>query len=174
MSGPPKPQNVPADVDEARAFAAALAERTDATIARAATTFTEDERNQRVNGEWSTVESFRHLVLVADLWLSKAVKGEADPFHPIALPPSFVAPKMPGTSIDPDAKPTFDEACEVLRSRIATLQEYIGSVRRTTWRDPSRTTRRQSPGCLGVLFDEFMAHDSFINRDLDIIEKERA
>ena len=174
MSGPPKPQNVPTDVDEARAFAAALAERTDATITRAGTTFTEEERNRRVNEEWSTVESLRHLVLVADRWLSKAIEGEADPFHPIALPPSFVGPTMPGTSIDPDAKPTFDEACEVLRSRIATLQEYIGSLTPEELARPVANHAETVAGCLGVLFDEFLAHDSFINRDLDIIEKERA
>ena len=178
MSGPPpgpppKPQNVPADPAEARASATALAERVEATIARASS-FTEDDRNRRVDGEWSTVESLRHLVLVADLWLSKMLRGEDDPFHPIALPPTFMPPKLPGSSIDPDARPSFDEACDVLRGRVAAVVEYCDAVGREELDRLHASHAGTGAGCLGVLFTEFKAHDSFMNRDLDAIEAARS
>src|SRR5262245_49064053 len=100
---PPPPPVVPVpDVDAARKSAAAARSRFEATIARASS-FSEDELQQRVDDEWSTVESLRHIVLIVDIWLSKAIRGEQDPFHPMALPPSFMPPKLfPDSSIDPD------------------------------------------------------------------------
>ena len=96
------------DVGAARASTDQARGRLEATILRASS-FTEDERQQRVDDEWSVIESLRHLVLVIDLWLTKAVLGEHDPFHPIALPPTFMPPKLfPESSIDPDARPSFD------------------------------------------------------------------
>lgn len=174
MSGPPpgpppKPRNVPADVDQARTFASELVERAEATMARAST-FSEEDRNQRVNDEWSTVESLRHLVLVADLWMSKAVKQEPDPFHAIALPPHFMPANVVSPSIDPNAAPTFAEACDVLRVRLATILEGVDALTADDLARPVQSHAENVAGCLGVLFDEFMFHDSFINRDLDILE----
>lgn len=72
MSGsPPPPELAPIPhVDIARAAAAEAEARIEATIRRAST-FTEDELQRRIDDEWSTVESLRHLVLVIDLWLSQ-------------------------------------------------------------------------------------------------------
>jgi len=39
--------------------------------------------------------------------LSKIIRGEQDPFHPSALPPSFMPPTFPGSSIDPDRRGKF-------------------------------------------------------------------
>src|SRR5262245_36372517 len=61
---PPPPPVVPVpDVDAARASAAAARSLLEATIARASA-LSEDQRQQRVDGEWSTVESLRHVVLL--------------------------------------------------------------------------------------------------------------
>jgi hypothetical protein len=151
----------------AQESAATARDRLEATIVRASA-FTEDERQQRVDDEWSTVESLRHLALVLDLWLSRTILGDPDPFHPIALPPSFMPPKLfPGSSIDPDARPSFDEACAVVRDRMAALARYVGAL------TPDELTRRIEGhagtvgGALSVVFNELAAHDRFMNRDLD-------
>ena len=113
MAGPlpPPPPVVPVpDVATARALFAEAQVRLDTTIRRLGL-FTEDERHGRVDDEWSAVESLRHLVLIIDLWLSKAIIGEHDPFDPIALPPTFMPPKLfPDSSIDPDAQPTYEDS----------------------------------------------------------------
>ena len=174
MSGPPpppRPQPVP-DVDAARESVTAVTGRLDATMLRA-TSFTQDERHQRVDDEWSTVESLRHLVLVVDLWLSRNIQGEQDPFHSIGLPPSFMPPKLPGSSIDPDARPTFEQACEVLRGRLAELRGYVDKLTQEELDRPIEAHAGTVAGALGVIFDELNAHDRFINRDLESIENSR-
>jgi len=137
--------------------------------------FTEDERQQRVNDEWSAVESLRHLVLVVDLWLSKVILGEPDPFDPIALPPTFMPPKLfPGSSIDPDAHPSFEDASDVLRGRMIRLHHYVDAL---TPDELARSVEAHAGtvgGALDVLFNELHAHDRFINRDLDHLEAARS
>jgi hypothetical protein len=170
---PPPPPVVPvASVDEARATASQATGAVEATLQRAAS-FSGEEQAHGVNGEWSTIESFRHLVLVVDLWLSKTILGDADPFDPMALPPTFMPPKLPGTSIDPDADPTFDEASEVLRGRLAAVRSYVETL---TDEELGRAVPAHAStvgGALSVLFGELQAHDRFVNRDLDAIEASR-
>lgn len=169
MSGPPPPQRVPADVDEAHHHAADVRERLEATITRASS-FTKDERNRRVNDEWSTVESLRHIVFVVDVWLGRAIKGEADPFHPIGLPPHFVPRVLPGSSIDAAASPTFEEARGVLRDRLAMLDAYVETLGVDELAREIGTHAETVAGGLGVIFDELTFHNHFVNRDLDVIE----
>lgn len=155
------------DVASAQSAMAEAQASIEATVRRAST-FTEDERHRRVGGEWSTVESLRHLVLVLDLWLSRAILGEPDPFHPMALPPSFMPPKLfPDSSIDPDARPTFDEAGEVLRGRLAALHDYVAALSPDELARPIKAHAGTVGGALGVIFHELAAHGGFINRDLD-------
>jgi hypothetical protein len=160
-------------VAAARDAAASATNELETTMLRAAS-LPDDDRHRRVNDEWSTVESLRHLVLLIDLWVSKAILGHGDPFHPIGLPPSFMPPKLPGSSIDPEARPAFDEACQVLRKRIADLRAFVDTLTPEEL-DRSITAHAGSvAGALGVLFDELNAHNRFINRDLDLIESSRS
>ncbi len=78
---------------------------------------TEEQRNQRVDDEWSVVETIRHLIFAFDAWIKRALLGENDPFDPIALAPTFLPPTAPGMSCDPDAKPSFEEALAVWKDR---------------------------------------------------------
>ena len=171
--GPPPPVVPVAGVDDARSTAERVVAGIEATIERAATSFSEQERQHGVNDEWSTVESLRHIVLLVDVWLSRAIVGEEDPFHAIALPPSFMPPKLPGSSIDPEARPTFDEACEVVRGRLERVRRYVADLTPADLDRPVANHARTVAGALGVLFKEFEAHTSFMNRDLDVIEAGR-
>ena len=166
LSPPPAPKLVPANADAARALAAEAIARAEATMQRAST-FAEADLQRGVDDEWSTVQSLRHLVLIVDVWLSRTILGEDDPFHPMALPPHFMPAKMPGTSIDPDAVPTFAEACAVVRGRLDALRAYTDALDDDALNVPVNNHAKTVGGALGVLFDEFAAHDYFINRDLD-------
>jgi hypothetical protein len=172
MSGPPPPQRVPADTDGARALVADVTELLERTIARAAS-FSEQERHQRVDDEWSTVESIRHIVFVIDIWLGRLINGEEDPFHPIGLPPHFAPRVLPGSSIDADADPSFDEACDVLSGRLSTLRTFVDGLDQADLERPNSTHAQTLAGALGVIFDELTFHDGFMNRDLDAIEASR-
>jgi hypothetical protein len=167
---PPPPPVIPVpDASAARESAAAARTRLEATIALASS-FSEDQLQRRVDDEWSMVESLRHIVLLIDLWLSRAIRGEQDPFHPMALPPSFMPPKLfPESSIDPDARPSFAEACEVVRGRIARVDEYVDTLTPGELDRPIEAHAGTVGGALGVLFDELAAHDRFMNRDLELL-----
>ena len=43
--------------------------------------------HQRVGGEWSTVETLRHLVFVHDSWFRRCCLGSTEPFTAIGLAP---------------------------------------------------------------------------------------
>jgi hypothetical protein len=170
---PPPPPVVPVErADEARTIGGAVTDALEATMARAAT-FSGEEQRRSVDGEWCVIDSFRHVILVVDLWLSKTIHGEADPFDPMALPPSFMPPKLPGTSIDPEARPTFDEACAVLRDRLQRVRAAIAEVSDDELGRPVANHAKTVGGAWSVLFGELRAHDRFVNRDLDVIETSR-
>jgi hypothetical protein len=105
--------------------------------------------------EFSWSESFRHLVFVADAWISKNALGIED-WHPIGVPPSFwPAPE----GIDVDAAPTWAEVVDAREGRMAFVRSHLGTV---------------DLGCLRVVLDEEWAHNSFANRDLDqLLRSER-
>ena len=62
----------PADPEGARAAWAALQQTWAATIARA-DRLTDAQRHERVDGEWSFVETLRHLLFAMDKWFTAPV-----------------------------------------------------------------------------------------------------
>ena len=42
--------------------------------------------HESVDGERSFIETLRHLVLVTDGWIRRAILGDPSPFHPLGLP----------------------------------------------------------------------------------------
>ena len=44
--------------------------------------------NQNVDGEWSFVQTLRHLLFVSDSWVSRGMLGVRVPHHPLGLPPT--------------------------------------------------------------------------------------
>lgn len=139
---------------------------------------TEEQRHERVDGEWSVVETIRHLIFVIDGWISRTVLGESDPFHPIGLPPSFIPADAPGTSIDPAAQPSFDEALEVWRGRMDVLRRVIEGL---TPEELERHVETAGPGYppaglktqvigpLWTVFSDGWSHNLFMNRDMDTL-----
>jgi DinB superfamily len=165
---PPPPIQPVAGVDEAREGVASATAGLEATMQRAAALADED-RHRQVNDEWSTVESLRHVVFVVDLWLSKVVLGEPDPFDPMGLPPTFMPARFPDSSIDPEARPSFDEVCQVLAGRLARLSTYVDGLTPEELDRPIKAHAGTVAGALSVIFTELKAHTRFINRDLDLI-----
>jgi hypothetical protein len=44
-----------------------------------ARTFTADQLHERVDGEWSFIETLRHLVFATDAWVCRALLGDPEP-----------------------------------------------------------------------------------------------
>ena len=45
-----------------------------------------DLLHESVDGEWSFIQTLRHLVLVTDGWIRRALLGDPSPWHPLGLP----------------------------------------------------------------------------------------
>jgi hypothetical protein len=133
--------------------------------------------HEQVDGEWSFVQTHRHLVLATDCWLRRMVKGIASPYHPWGLGGSWLTnPRRWG--IDPDADPSIDQVLKVRRQRMDEVSEVIGTANAE---DLQRNcVPPDTPGhprkdhtvlhCLHVILKEEWQHHRYAIRDLEILE----
>src|SRR5678815_2867252 len=96
------------------------------TVARARK-LPEPVLHEQVDGEWSFVQTQRHLVLVTDCWLRRLVKGIAHPYHPWGLGGSWLtSPRRWG--LDPEADPSLDQVLEVRHERTTEVGAVIAGA----------------------------------------------
>jgi uncharacterized damage-inducible protein DinB len=126
--------------------------------------------NQGVDGEWSMVETLRHLVFVHESWFRRSVLGLTEPFTAFGL-----GPEQAG--LDRSARPSLAEVLAVRDRQAAELEAWLDGVTpeqlaRTApvpdddrW--PPYAKGRSVRSCVGVALDEEWAHHGFCVRDLD-------
>lgn len=148
-----------------------------ATIERCQT-LPRGSEHRRVDGEWSMVETLRHLVFVHDSWFRRCVLGATEPFTAMGLGPPMVV------ELDPAARPMLDEVL-VVRERQAL--EVDGWLARLTPEQLARTAPvpdddrwptyargRSVRQCLGTVITEEWQHHRFCVRDLDKLSARNA
>ena len=127
----------------------------------------EGQCHASVEGEWSFVQTLRHLVFATDKWFTVPVLGGT--FHPIGIPNSgSVDFGWPG--IDATAAPTFDEAVAAWRDRSRQLRQYIDVAEPeapTVTVDVLENGTTPVLDCVGVVFEEHFQHLRYALRDLD-------
>ena len=128
--------------------------------------------DESVDGEWSYIQTLRHLVFATDRWVTESVLAEADPFHRLGLPNSPID-EATAAVFDLDAKPTLDEVLVVRRQRMDRVAELINRIDadglgRQVPSPNGGTTSVMS--CLHVVFREEWWHDQYANRDLAALE----
>jgi hypothetical protein len=150
------------------------------TVARARR-LPEPALHQRVDGEWSFVETLRHLVMATDRWVGYMILDKPMPYHPFGLPqPGFTPTDALG--IDLDARPSLAEVLEVRRTRVAMVRGIVDGL---TDDDLERVCPRlPAPGyleearsvglCLGVVMKEECEHRRYAVRDLAVLEADPA
>lgn len=132
---------------------------------------------ERVDDEWSFVETLRHLVMATDIWLLRMVRHESRPYHPWGLAGSFLTDPA-SLGIDPDAHPSFDAVLAVRRGRMDAVEATIGVLtddelaRVCDPPDPPGHPREAHSvlQCLHVILNEEWEHSRYANRDLAILE----
>src|SRR4051794_24906681 len=55
--------------------------------------------HESVDGEWSFIETLRHLVMATEVWVHRAMLGDPAPWHPLGLPFDGM-PDSPGVPRD--------------------------------------------------------------------------
>src|SRR6476646_6080593 len=103
----------PPDQEGMRATWAALEDEWAKTITQAQA-LPEDRLHESVNGEWSFVQTLRHLVFAMDKWFTAPILGEG--FHPIGLPNSGSV-DFPWPGLEDDRSPSYAEALAVRTER---------------------------------------------------------
>ncbi|MGH3505676.1 MAG: DinB family protein, partial [Nocardioidaceae bacterium] len=88
------------------------------TIARAAQ-LPEAMLHERVDGEWSFIETLRHLVFITDSWASRTILDEPMPYHRLAIPQSAYAPAdAAALGMELEAHPSFAEVVAARSDRM--------------------------------------------------------
>jgi len=134
--------------------------------------------HESVEGEWSFIETLRHLVFATDAWIRRAILGDPSPWDPLDLPWDEM-PDTPGVPRDRAARPSLDEVLRLRRDRVATVREVIDGL--TAASLDSHTEPVEGPGwprprsypvreCLLVVLNEEWEHRLYAERDLGALE----
>ncbi len=98
------------------------------TVARAER-LPEPARHERVDGEWSFVETLRHLVFIADSWASRTILDEPMPYHRLGLPQTAYAPAdAEALGMDLDERPSYAEVMEARADRMALVRGIVDGL----------------------------------------------
>jgi len=139
--------------------------------------------HRTVNGEWSALQTMRHLVFVHDSWFRRCCLGSAQLFTPMGIGPE-VEPYRGAHGLDVSLAPGLDEVVSIRESQAAELEAWLDEVTAEQLAAPApvpaddvwppyargRSVRR----CLGTVLNETFEHHGFCVRDLDLIEAQDA
>jgi hypothetical protein len=135
--------------------------------------------DERVDDEWSFIETLRHLVLATDAWAGRAILEQPVPYHPFGIPHTGYPPaEAAALGIDPDAHPTLAEVKEIRAIRMALVRGIVDGITDTGLErictqppSPGHPTESRSVGrCLRVIMREECEHRRYAVRDLATLE----
>ncbi len=127
----------PADADGFREAWAIIERVWPPTIERAER-LPADVLHERVEDEYSFIETLRHLVFATDAWVRRAVLGVPDPYSPLGLPDDEAEPD-PSVPNDRHARPSLHEMLELRADRMRTVHDVMATSPTMCW--PVRPTR---------------------------------
>jgi hypothetical protein len=134
--------------------------------------------HESVGGEWSFIETLRHLAFATDAWVRRAILGDPSPWHPLDLPWDEM-PDTAGTPRDRTARPSLEEVLELRHDRMATVRRVVDGL--TDESLGGHTEPVEAPGwppprsypvleCLLTVLNEEWEHRLYAERDLDSLE----
>ncbi|HEY9472908.1 MAG TPA: DinB family protein [Mycobacteriales bacterium] len=134
--------------------------------------------HESVDGEWSFIETLRHLVFATDLLVRRVILGDPAPWDALDLPGDEM-PDTPGIPRDRDVRPSLDVVLELRHGRMSTVREVMDGL--TGEKLDSGTEPVVAPGwpeprsypvreCLLRILDEEWEHRLYAERDLAVLE----
>jgi hypothetical protein len=134
--------------------------------------------HESVDGEWSFIETLRHLAFATDSWIRRAILGDPSPWDPLDLPWDEM-PDTPGVPRDRQVRPSLDAVLELRRDRMSTVRQVIEGLTDESldghtepvggpgWPEPRSYPVRE---CLLVILNEEWEHRLYAERDLNALE----
>jgi uncharacterized damage-inducible protein DinB len=138
--------------------------------------------HESIDGEWSFIQTLRHLAFATESWVGRCVLGDPSPWHPLSLPWDTMTPRQ-GVPHDRDARPSLDEALALRLAAMAMMRQVVDGV--TDEQLDSRTEPLVGPGwpdegeifvvrdCLRVVLNEEWWHRMYAERDLAVVANPR-
>jgi len=134
--------------------------------------------HESVGGEWSFIETLRHLAFATDSWIRRAMLGDPSPWDPLDLPWDEM-PDTPGVPRDRDVRPSLDVVLELRRDRMSTVRAVIDGLTDESLNGDTEPV--EGPGwpesrsypvrdCLLIILNEEWEHRFYAERDLDALE----
>lgn len=156
----------------------AILERRWAETVERARRLPEAELHRGVGGEWSFIQTLRHLGFATAAWIDRGVRGTPSPWHPLDLPWDE-APGWDGIPWDREARPSLDEVLALRQERQAMVREVLESL---TAEQLAGTVSRPGPGwpvltdlplreCLLIVLNEEWEHRLYAERDLALLQR---
>jgi len=141
--------------------------------------FPEAALHRSVDGEWSFIQTLRHLNFASAAWVGRMILGNASPWHQLDLPWDE-APGWDGIPWDREARPSLDAVLTVRRERQAMVRHVMESL--TDEQLASEVTRTETgwpraenfpfKECLRIVLNEEWEHRLYAERDLTALENE--
>jgi len=166
----------PADADGYREARDILERLWQQTVARARE-LPPDLLHEQVNGEWSFIETLRHLVFATDAWVRRAILGQPSPWDPLGLPHDEM-PDEVDVPRDRATRPSLDQMLALRADRMATVRGVIAGLTDATlagMTEPVTEPGYPEPGsypvrrCLQAILTEEWEHRLYAERDLDVL-----
>jgi len=142
-----------------------------ATTLDLARSLPEAAAHESVDGEWSLVQTLRHLVFATDKWFTTPVLG--GPFHPMGMPNSGSV-DFPWPGLEPEADPTLAEVLAVRAERSERVRRYLGSIGPADLEqevDVLENGPHPIRECIHTVFEEEFWHNRYARRDLDRLRR---
>jgi uncharacterized damage-inducible protein DinB len=135
-----------------------------------------EQLHERVDGEWSFVETLRHLCYATDAWVNRVYLGDPDPWSPLDLP--FDTLRDLEWPHPVDVRPTLDEVLALRADRQATVRRVLADL--TNQRLAEHTDPVDGQGwppadsydvaeALGIVVVEEWHHRRYAERDLAVL-----
>jgi hypothetical protein len=135
-----------------------------------------------VGGEWSFVETLRHLVFATDAWVKRAILGDPSPWDALDLPWDEMA-ATPGVPCDRSARPSLQTVLALRSDRMSMVHSLLAGL--TDESLGEQTVPVEGPGwpaarsypvrqCLLIVLNEEWEHRLYAERDLDFLEGREA
>lgn len=175
---PDRAKMSPTDADGYR-DAWELLERLWAETVERARAMPEGSLHASVGGEWSFIETQRHLVFATDAWVRRAVLGDPAPWDPLDLPHDEMS-DVPSVPRDRVVRPSLDAVLALRADRMRTVREVFAGL--TDQRLDEMTVPVVEPGypasqsyqvsdCLGCILSEEWHHRMYAERDLAVLRE---
>ncbi|MEO7269507.1 MAG: DinB family protein [Knoellia sp.] len=120
--------------------------------------------HESVDGEWSFIQTLRHLAFATSSWLSRGVQRDPSPWHPLELPWDEMPPTA-GVPHDRDARPTLDEALELRHDRFERVRTHLATLTEDALAAPTEVPEGPGWPPAGETFPASDAFDTLLNEE---------